>query len=214
LDFVLRYIQCSYNKKKKRSRATAALLNCSRALQFLRLAVAVAAYAVAVVLVVAATAVLFLVVAAAVVVILVVASAAVVVVAAAAVPLPLLLLLLLLLLPSSSLVLPSSLLLRILVAVVGYRRMLLAAVKPVCPSSNPLKLVVGVSRRRHIVRVLYSAGKGDRDVSRGRMGEWIMNALDGPPISWVPPCVSHSLIPPSSDDAPPTSLWRREGQRL
>jgi len=201
----------------------AALLNCSCALQFLRLAVTVAAYAVAIVLVVAATAILFLVVAAAVVV----ASAAVVVVAAGAVPPPLLLLLLLLLLssslvllPSSLLVLllssllelPSSLLLQILVAVVDYCRMLLAAVKPVCLSSNPLKLVVGVLWRHHIVRVLYSAGKGDRDVSRRRMGEWITNALDGPPISWVPPCVSPSLIPPSSDDAPPTSLWRREGQ--
>ena len=125
----------------------AALLNCSRALQFLRLAVAV-------VLVVAATAILFLVVAAAVVIILVVASAAVVVVAAAAVPLPLLLLLLLLLLPSSLLVLPSSLLLRILVAVVDYRQMLLVTVKPVCPSSNPLKLVVGVSWRHRSVGVV------------------------------------------------------------
>jgi len=47
-----------------------------------------------------------------------------------------------------------------------------------------------------------------------RQMSWLVfrDALDGPPISWVPPCVSPSPIPPSSDDAPPTSLWRGEGQ--
>ena len=46
-----------------------------------------------------------------------------------------------------------------------------------------------------------------------RQRSWLVfrDALDGPPISWVPPCVSPSPIPPSSDDAPPTSLLRREG---
>jgi len=61
---------------------------------------------------------------------------------------------------------PSSLLFRILVAVV----------KPVCRRRTlfPLsKLVVGVSQRRHSVRVSFSPGGGIRDVSRGGMEGWI-----------------------------------------
>ena len=38
------------------------------------------------------------------------------------------------------------------------------------------------------------------------------DAPPGPPTSWVPPGVPHSPNPLSSDDEPPTSLWREEGQ--
>jgi hypothetical protein len=42
-----------------------------------------------------------------------------------------------------------------------------------------------------------------------------LDTLNGPPIFWVPPRVSTFPISPSSDDAPPTSLWKGEGrQRL
>jgi hypothetical protein len=34
----------------------------------------------------------------------------------------------------------------------------------------------------------------------------------GPPTSWVPPGVPCSPNPLSSDDEPPTSLWRGEGR--
>jgi hypothetical protein len=38
------------------------------------------------------------------------------------------------------------------------------------------------------------------------------DALDGPPIPWVPPCVSPSQFPGRVSTYPPTSLWRGEGQ--
>jgi len=38
------------------------------------------------------------------------------------------------------------------------------------------------------------------------------NAWGGPPTSWVPPSISSSLTPPSSEKHPPTSLWKGEGQ--
>jgi len=37
------------------------------------------------------------------------------------------------------------------------------------------------------------------------------DTLHGPPIVWVPPGVSPSLIPPSSELELPTSLWKGEG---
>ena len=37
------------------------------------------------------------------------------------------------------------------------------------------------------------------------------DAPPGPPTSWVPPGVPDSQNLPSSDDEPPTSLWRGEG---
>jgi hypothetical protein len=37
------------------------------------------------------------------------------------------------------------------------------------------------------------------------------DAPPGPPTAF-PPCVPRSPNPPSSDDEPPTSLWRGEGQ--
>ena len=38
------------------------------------------------------------------------------------------------------------------------------------------------------------------------------DAPPGHPTSWFPPGVACSPNPPSSDDEPPTSLWRGEGQ--
>jgi hypothetical protein len=42
----------------------------------------------------------------------------------------------------------------------------------------------------------------------------VWDALDGPPIYQVPPYVSPSRIPPSSEYEPPTSLWKGEGRVL
>ena len=39
-----------------------------------------------------------------------------------------------------------------------------------------------------------------------------VDALDGPPTPWVPPRISPSPIPPLSEQKPPTSLWKGEGQ--
>jgi len=38
------------------------------------------------------------------------------------------------------------------------------------------------------------------------------DALDGPPIPWVPPCVSPPQFPSRVSMCPPTSLWRGEGR--
>ena len=38
------------------------------------------------------------------------------------------------------------------------------------------------------------------------------DALDGPPIPWVPPCVSPPQFPSRVNMCPPTSLWRGEGR--
>ena len=57
-------------------------------------------------------------------------------------------------------------------------------------------------------------------VSLFEAGKWVVtyvvahfcDAPPGSPTSWVPPGVLHSQKLPSSNDEPPTSLWRGEGQ--
>jgi len=86
-----------------------------------------------------------------------------------------------------------------------------------------LLCVQGFLRRRRLDMVRY-AGTGWRDGQLDGINEGmkkrttpfivvrLSDILHGPPIAWVPPGVSPSLIPPSSELEPPTSLWKGEGR--
>ena len=65
-----------------------------------------------------------------------------------------------------------------------------------------------------VVVGLRSMGWGERDGRKQTMTEVIVRFGDvppGPPTSWVPPCLSPSPVPASSELKWPTSLWKGEG---
>jgi hypothetical protein len=74
--------------------------------------------------------------------------------------------------------------------------------------SSRFRGVVAVSGRHFVlVAGLEASVGGDgrmKSENEPRQTSWLMfrDALGGPPTSWVPPCVSLSPIPPSSDDEP------------
>jgi hypothetical protein len=98
------------------------------------------------------------------------------------------------------------------------------------PSSSGLVVValakpawsVVVMRCFLIEAVWHCGWKGQSGGWNGRRNEeneprhssWFVfhDVLYGPPTPWVPPCVSPSPIPPSSELEPPTSLWKGEGR--
>jgi hypothetical protein len=76
---------------------------------------------------------------------------------------------------------------------------------------------VGATLRRWTV-VMYGNSQrceGQRGMKKTNYDEIVVrcrNVRVGPPTFWVLPCVSPSHIPPSSDNKPPTSLWKGEGR--
>jgi hypothetical protein len=190
LGLVPTYMQCSYKKKKKESRAMAALLNCSRGVRFsssrafqpLHLTVSdvvAAAAAVVVVFVAAAAAVVVVFVAAGVVVVVVAAAAGVVVVVAAAVAAA----------AATATVCVAAAAAAVAVAVVAA-----AGVVVVVVAEGTAVLLAVVASA--VVVVAAAAGVGVKgDQWGGNQMKDGRNALDGPPNSWVPPrfSIPHSF---------------------
>ena len=77
------------------------------------------------------------------------------------------------------------------------------------------RVVVEVLRRHFILAVgLHLSARRNGRAKTNHDMSWLEfhDVLDGPPTLWVPPRVFPSPIPASSNDKPPTSLWKGKGQ--